>query len=549
MAAVSTPGVAASKKKVRKLDAICAKLKLIGNDGGLVLPQNGTTCNGSVSSPTSFLLDGNSDSRPTKDTNGYTNTPTTDNVVDDDKSSPNICDKLSEKEESSLNVNKETDNADGHSEEQTCSIDNKAAVTVSESSGCTHSHLDENANNNDNCEMNDVTNTKNCDVDTPPVANKINETLSSETPSMNSSPTQSQPSSRRKRRKALTPRSIVQVQQTDFDIDEKDELAEYKINNQDTEFPPLENDQQAVLSPSNDMEVQEKESENSSANPERTNCHDMLEFKRSRKSRKPVINMPRDDHTSSEAPLDLSVCKKDTPNSSEQNAILSSDGKHEDLNTAEDLGVSTPVIQVRSAQVDEVGDSNFKKDHPEISVLKDYAESTMNELISMYGFGANHHSANLEHMHNFTSLMKPAQPQISKPWLTRSRPPKPQSTQQQSHVSRPHTNADVFSPLQQQIIRRPLLGSSALDTHTPSISSSPVTPDNTYPNSGDEQYGERLSDSGYLDDHQDDLDDVDYQDDLHGNQTKQNEGELKLQNTSFLILTTESKNIESLECC
>ena len=195
-------------------------------------------------------------------------------------------------------------------------------------------------------------------------------------------------SSRRKSRKASTPRNIVQIQKTYNNIeqvDEKDELAEYEINNQNTNFPPEEGEEDI-----------EKNSYNSSHNSSRSNesvldsSQSFKELDKSGEHSKQTEEHSKrtvDSGSNIGAPLDLSVSKTDEPSTA--NGYLSSDEDEMDHNLVID---ETDYEKTASVQNDSSHmpsgesrrESGERKAHA--AHLKDYAESTMNELISMYGY-------------------------------------------------------------------------------------------------------------------------------------------------------------------
>ena len=185
-------------------------------------------------------------------------------------------------------------------------------------------------------------------------------------------------SSRRKSRKASTPRNIVQIQKTynNFDhVDEKDELAEYEINNQNTNFPPEDGEEDI-----------DKNSYNSSHNSSRSN-ETVLDSSRTSKELDKSGSLSKtsvDLQSNSGAPLDLSVSKGDEP--STDNGYLSSDEDDMDHNLViDETDYEKTNNSPNDSSVTRSAESKRESgDHQ--AHLKDYAESTMNELISMYGF-------------------------------------------------------------------------------------------------------------------------------------------------------------------
>ena len=239
-------------------------------------------------------------------------------------------------------------------------------------------------------------------------------------------------SSSRRKRKLSVPRNINQVR--DFvdkidDIDEKDELAEYTLNNQNTTFPP-ENESDDIESLENESDlscdknnisndsgvavdlfngncVGEKSIDVVSAMVAASALRNNKQFtpapsqsfvnnrKHSRKSSNPkssLINVPLDlsvtktvenvndkhfdhkrklDDNETETPEDLSLTAENLSTTAESFN-----------NTAEDLSKTAEREQQNF-------ENSVKKQSQDVTVLKDYAESTMNELLSMYGFSGN----------------------------------------------------------------------------------------------------------------------------------------------------------------
>ena len=214
-------------------------------------------------------------------------------------------------------------------------------------------------------------------------------------------------SSRRKSRKASTPRSIIQIQKTynNFDhVDEKDELAEYEINNQNTDFPPEEGD-----------EENDKNSYNSS-HDSLGGSNENLETSKSSRETDRTSELSKSSEVYSfengAAPLDLSVGK--TEEHSSNNDYFSSeedeDGNSMDRNLVideadqEKTNKSTTSLSSPTDSRKECIDTKANAAH-----LKDYAESTMNELISMYGFSRPGLSSDLTRhlpIHGYDSLLQ-----------------------------------------------------------------------------------------------------------------------------------------------
>ncbi|XP_071146586.1 zinc finger protein castor homolog 1-like isoform X3 [Mytilus edulis] len=233
-------------------------------------------------------------------------------------------------------------------------------------------------------------------------------------------------SSSRRKRKLAVPRNINQVRdridQID-DFDEKDELAQYTINNQNTTFPPEnESDDVDSLENESDLSCDKNNISNDSGVAADTYVPPVTDksidiaaamaaasalrhskqippapsppFFNSRKHSRKPSNLKS---SLMNAPLDLSMTKSfgssDSFNSN--NAADSENETAEDLslmaedlsktadvaNTAEDLSTKTAENNQKNAAV--------KSPNVDITVLKDYAESTMNELLQMYGFSGN----------------------------------------------------------------------------------------------------------------------------------------------------------------
>lgn len=210
--------------------------------------------------------------------------------------------------------------------------------------------------------------------------------------------------SRRKKRKASTPRNIAQVREVleNFeDFDEKDELAEYEINNQNTTFPPEEDgddESEHAQSPKDDLEKCNGIPNGVSDSAVITNHNPIANIsslhssnkKHSRKARKPqnVVGIP----------LDLSISKTSTDNDSVNGESLEENfcPQNEDSNgfpdTPEDLSIASENCNTGESKSVSPTDKN---DSSEISIsaLKDYAENTMNELLQMYGLSGSEDSS------------------------------------------------------------------------------------------------------------------------------------------------------------
>ncbi|XP_021355431.1 zinc finger protein castor homolog 1-like [Mizuhopecten yessoensis] len=234
--------------------------------------------------------------------------------------------------------------------------------------------------------------------------------------------------SRRKSRKA-TPRNISQVRKfiEQYDrIDDKDELAQYELNNQNTTFPPPENDEEymdeeenartinenmdtgenlsVVRSPSIETSITSTSSINDSCSSLNLTAKSS-EVRNSRKNRKPQMA------PSFSVPLDLSVGRTemdDFMDSDSSEFEYSMDGDEVSLrsesgrNSPEDLRLSTSKDKPSVPKTTPKNSS--KQDNLEISALKDYAENTMNELLQMYGLSRSADSITGQvHPENFSS--------------------------------------------------------------------------------------------------------------------------------------------------
>ena len=233
------------------------------------------------------------------------------------------------------------------------------------------------------------------------------------------------------RRKRAIPRSISQVRDFYDHVDSKDELAEYEINNQNTNFPP--------------EDTYESEKDTSGSGRDSLSCsndfsHEATDLSLSNNSKflgnsgesfKSRHSSDFENSNNISTPLDLSMSRsKDDEDSI--NGYLSSDEDdvvdeeddddffHPDRNLVIDENKQTSQCSVpnsASGNQKNVGSEQAAR-------LKDYAESTMNELISMYGFGgtAGHHgdiSKQLPMMNFKAILQQQGHDQLS-PVATRS---------------------------------------------------------------------------------------------------------------------------------
>ncbi|KAL3862322.1 hypothetical protein ACJMK2_008299 [Sinanodonta woodiana] len=194
---------------------------------------------------------------------------------------------------------------------------------------------------------------------------------------------------RKGRRKASTPRSITQVQKlyNQFDIDEKDELAEYEINNLNTNFPPddeeLDDSEERQSSPSSSIQgssvsfgqyTKEIQDANNSSD---TSKHS--KEKASNHSKELSSSMPVTHSNLASSPLDLSISNDFDDNEDEINSTSVDLSVRSSNDCEKDSSISEDKMSSPADSKSESGDHAAN--------LKDYAENTMNELLSMYGLG------------------------------------------------------------------------------------------------------------------------------------------------------------------
>lgn len=222
-------------------------------------------------------------------------------------------------------------------------------------------------------------------------------------------------SSRRKSRKAAAPRNIAQVREILDKLDcadENDELAEYEINNQNTDFPPEEDvslEEEDSIVRKDSAKTVHNDTDNSPVSASINNS--LQNRKQSRKPLKSTQSFSTPGNTA--APLDLSVAKstedsdhseKDFQEFNQSSQSLPNASEHQAVSQLE--MTSNPQ---KSASSSSSSSSKFKlaekSEKQEMTVLKDYAESTMNELLSMYGFSAGSGDSLVQQIpsNNFTS--------------------------------------------------------------------------------------------------------------------------------------------------
>ena len=219
-------------------------------------------------------------------------------------------------------------------------------------------------------------------------------------------------SSRRKSRKASTPRNIAQVRDMYDNTDEKDELAEYEINNLNTDFPPEESEDPVpeiketstsnktsfTSSPSNEYVDDDNSNHSSGLNQSKSSLLNL-----SMNSKKSAISTDNSDVFDDTVPLDLSVSK---PHELDHEESIHGSKNCSDIE--EDFSDDKNLVIDEEAEKPNVSGPNspihIKREFggEQAAHLKDYAESTMNELISMYGFGgsnpSDYNSSNFKHI-------------------------------------------------------------------------------------------------------------------------------------------------------
>ncbi|XP_062590668.1 zinc finger protein castor homolog 1-like [Saccostrea cucullata] len=251
-------------------------------------------------------------------------------------------------------------------------------------------------------------------------------------------------SSRRKSRKASAPRNIAQVREIldKFECaDDGDELAGYEINNQNTDFPPeveedtsLEEDDSS--SRKEDLSKSAESENNSPVSVSIKNSfHSRKQSRKPRKSTQAFSNKCNI-NSNSTAPLDLSIAKsaEDSSNNAEKDVQESNQSSHvmqtscdQRTNSNVDSANSQPKPTSPKFKVTE------KTEKQEMTVLKDFAESTMNELLSMYGFSGGSAESVIPQIpsNNFTSnliLHEQTSPDVPKLHVNKAIPPLVSST-------------------------------------------------------------------------------------------------------------------------
>lgn len=236
-----------------------------------------------------------------------------------------------------------------------------------------------------------------------PITLKTLRKVTSSSPSPTKSPptgspgsvtTVKQASGRRKNRKAAVPRNLTQVNDyLEQFAEEKDELLEYKINNQDTDFPPQESRSSENSEDENRSNEQEDQEDSNDAFTTRqaseatinaqddknnnSNVPDSSHMAYTETSQ--VVDMKTLNQETDDGVLDLSVSKITNGNSTKE---------------TKPLALTDPRPIENGSGETKTDDEENKTHHPvtgktgdvDVAGLKSYAERTMNEFLSMYGF-------------------------------------------------------------------------------------------------------------------------------------------------------------------
>ncbi|XP_052286686.1 zinc finger protein castor homolog 1-like [Dreissena polymorpha] len=212
-----------------------------------------------------------------------------------------------------------------------------------------------------------------------------------------SNPTEneSKAGSNKRKRKSAVPRSISQVKDFYDEKDEKDELEEYEINNLNTDFPPEEESDhnlsgsgQESLSRSlyndrNSLELNQSKSSTISTQSK--------ESEKSRKESSDQLSIPLDLSLNRNKPSVVQNDKKEVMTEDEDFTDSDDDIEDEEdffkpdkkfvQNKEKQNPSSSPSIPSLSSSTSSLNTSSLAD--PSLH-LKDFAENTMNELISMY---------------------------------------------------------------------------------------------------------------------------------------------------------------------
>lgn len=193
---------------------------------------------------------------------------------------------------------------------------------------------------------------------------------------------ESQSTSRRKSRKATVPRNLSKIQDfydEDLDTNDKDELTDYKLNNQGSEFPPPDSDadcndyaNQWTTAASDDEEQFFKDA---SSSEEESDCDGRI----SPSSNDGKLTIC----TGESSPLDLSVGSKSSPG--DPSKLISNLCIPKTIQNGTTAEFAEKLVSKLSAKSKSTKSAASNKDST--AVLPDYAETTMNELLNMYGLG------------------------------------------------------------------------------------------------------------------------------------------------------------------
>ncbi|WAR13855.1 CAS-like protein [Mya arenaria] len=225
-------------------------------------------------------------------------------------------------------------------------------------------------------------------------------------------------SSNRRKRKAAVPRSLTQVKDYYGHLDEKDELAEYEINNLNTNFPPEDYEDERNTSGSGRESLSRSVNDGKSSPQHLNHSKSSTVSSLSKESTRSRLSSEIDpSHTS--APLDLSLSSRQSryDEDSAQGDLTSDDEKNGGFSDNEDDDFFNPdrnlVIDesrnraIKQGNAPSMGFASFHGVSGENNTpLKDFAENTMNELISMYygNFGGSGEPSKYLQQKNMKSL-------------------------------------------------------------------------------------------------------------------------------------------------
>ena len=220
--------------------------------------------------------------------------------------------------------------------------------------------------------------------------------------------TDSQSSNRRKR-KSAAPRSIVQVKNLYDNLDERDDLADYEINNLNTNFPPDDNDKDERLDKASPDSIHARspwpqvgknhEGMNLSNFNHSKSSNASSSLSNSKDSQRSRLSSEME-HNQSTAPLDLSMNSRQSNfDDDSMQWDRTSDGDDDENSKMSEDEFESYYNRNRNLVIDENNarnvcslNSSYGSSGENGSHLKDFAENTMNELISMY-YGNGPHGA------------------------------------------------------------------------------------------------------------------------------------------------------------